>query len=288
MKKLIYKMRIFISGLLFVICFVTSIYSADSEADTDEGFLSAICNEARDCYVIDDTSKGALHLACWHNVNRCKCENTFRSNFHLKWENKQCLMSKYGPCGEKGADLVVGCQDGFVCIDNQCRDPSDISGRAVKLTPFIFEESNCSANYCQFSEDLRLTCSLNNHCNCEKVYIADGSDTYWDIRNYDGDNNCSVGKFGPCGDRDGIKIECHGDGITCVSGTCLNASHPISDVGEDCAYNKNCKEGLQCSVDSVCIEPFSLGVGKRCQGTMHCQKELECRRNGPWSSAFCQ
>jgi len=285
-KKLFstYRMRLLanlICEFLFIFVFVTTSTSAYYD---DGGFLNATCNEAQDCYVIDD-----LHLACWTNFQKCKCENTFRSNFHLKWDNvrKECLMSKYGPCGEKSADLRVGCQDNYVCVDNQCRDPKDTSTKAVKLTPFVFEESECSSSNCKFSDDLRLTCNL-DHCSCEKVYIADISGTYWDIRNYDGDRNCSVGKFGPCGTNNGLTIECHGDGITCVNGTCLNASHVISDLGEDCAYVKNCKEGLQCSVDSVCIEPFSVPSGERCKGTMQCQNGLNCRRNGPWSSAFCQ
>lgn len=271
-------------GFLFIISFVTICSANNNE---NEGFLKATCNEAKDCYVIDNSSHG-LHLACWHNVHRCKCVNTFRSDFHLKWENGQCLMSKYGPCGEKGTDLAVGCQNGFVCVENQCRDPKDNSAKSVKQVPLIFEESDCSSNHCQFSEDLHLTCNGGNHCSCQKVYVADLGDTYWDIRNYDDDHNCSVGKFGPCGKKDGITIECHGDGITCVSGTCLNASHPISDIGEDCGYTRNCREGLQCSLDRVCIEPNSLGEGKRCSGTMHCRAGLQCRRSGPWSSAFCR
>lgn len=273
-----------ICAVLFVISF-TTICSA--RYNNNDGFLNATCNEAKDCYVIDDLSLGLLHLACYGNVHKCKCENTFRSDFHLKWENGQCLMSKYGPCGEKGAELVVGCQNGFVCVENQCRDPNDISGKSVKLTPFIFDESNCSSGHCQFDEDLHLMCNSENHCRCQKVEIADIAGTYWDIRNYDEDNDCSVGKFGPCGSKDGVTIECHGDGITCVGGTCLNASHPISNIGEDCAYTKNCKDGLQCSLDSVCIEPFTLGVGKACSGNLHCQKGLQCQSMGPWSYSWC-
>lgn len=270
----------YVCDFFLVILFVIVYTNADDD------FLNATCNEAKDCYVIDDPNQG-LHLACYYNVHKCKCVNTFRSNFHLKWENHQCLMSKYGPCGQKGTDLIVGCQDGFICVDNHCRDPNDI--QAVKLTPFVFEQSACSDGGCQFSDDLRLTCKYDeNHCNCEKVYTADARGTYWDIRNYDGENSCSTGKFGPCGTKNGIYIACHDLGTTCVNGTCLNASHPISDIGEDCATIKNCKQGLQCSPDSICIEPFSLPEGNRCSGNMQCQEELQCRRDRPFSSAFCQ
>lgn len=252
----------------------------------DDGFLNATCKEAKDCYVLDDPNDG-LQLACWYNVNKCKCDNTIRSNYHLKWENNQCLMSKYGPCGQKGDDLVVGCQDGFICVDNSCRDPKDT--KTVKLSPYSFEKSLCTAGACQFSDDLRLTCNYDeDHCNCEKVYIADGRDTYWDIRNYDGDHTCSTGKFGPCGTRNGITITCHGVGLTCVNGTCLDANHPISNAGDECATTTNCRDGLLCSQDYICIEPFSLAVGKICEGKMECQEGLECRSNGPWSLAFCE
>lgn len=272
-------------GNNFCELFVVILLLAYTNAD-DDGFLNATCKQAQDCYVLDDPQQG-LHLACWFNVNKCKCDNTFRSNFHLKWENGRCLMSKYGPCGQKTADLVVGCQDGFSCVDNRCRDPKDL--KAVKLTPFVFEQSSCSQSGCQFSDDLRLTCSYDDdHCNCAKLYVADARSDYWDVRNYDGDNNCSTGKFGPCGTSNGITISCHGFGITCVNGTCLDASHPISDIGEDCATIINCRQGLQCSPDSICIEPFSLTAGKLCSGNMQCLVGLQCRRNGPWSSAFCQ
>lgn len=278
----------FICGLSIVLLYVTT----SSAKERVERFLNATCNEAKDCYVIDDTTKGLLHLACWYDDHKCACSNTFRSNFHLKWDNidRKCLMSKYGPCGEKGADLVVGCQDNYVCIDNQCRDPKDTSVKAVKLTPFVFEESECvSKNVCQFSEDLPLSCNHQfDRCSCEKVDVADARGTYWDIRNYDGDRNCSVGKFGPCGTKNGITIECHGDGITCVSGTCVNASHPISDLGEDCESEKNCREGLQCSDDSVCIEPFSVERGKRCRGTMQCREGLQCKYSPKYGSSYCQ
>lgn len=280
-------MRLFAYKIIIcvVVLYVKTCSSQTDDANED-GFLNVTCNQAQDCYVLEDSSYG-LHLACWHDVHKCKCDNTFRSNFHLKWQNGQCLMSKYGPCGDKGNGLAVGCQDGFACIDNNCRDPNN--AKSVRLTPFTFDESQCSeGDGCQFSDDLRLACNGENRCNCEKVYVADLRSTYWDIRNYDGDNTCSVGKFGPCGSKNGITIECHGNGITCVAGTCVNATHPISDAGEDCATIKNCKEGLQCSPDSVCIEPFSLAEGKRCSGDMQCQKDLKCRRNGPWSSAFCQ
>lgn len=263
---------------MIALCIVTV------KANDDEGFLNATCNDAKDCYVLDDPNDG-LHLACWHNVNKCKCDNTFRSNFHLKWENNQCLMSKYGPCGQKGDDLVVGCQDGFVCVENRCRDPANT--KAVKLTPFIFESAPCELAGCRFSDELQLTCS-EDRCSCEKIYVADRASSYWDIRNYDGDNDCSTGKFGPCGTNNGITITCHGAGIECVNGTCLDPNHLISDNGEECASIKNCKEGLECSPDSICIEPFSLGDGKRCAGKRQCEEGLECRRNGPWSSAFCQ
>jgi hypothetical protein len=273
-----------VCGIFFIILAV-----AFSSAD-DDGFLNVTCNEAQDCYVLDDVNQG-LWLSCWYNVHKCKCSNTISSNFHLKWENNQCLMSKYGPCGDKGSGLAVGCSDNFICVDNQCRDPNDTSLKAVKLTPFLFKESKCDSGGCKFSDDLYLECSrLGNQCKCEKVYIADGRSTYWDIRNYDGDNDCSVGKFGPCGTNNGITIQCHGDGISCLNGICVDANHPFSDVGEHCQSGKNCKEGLLCSLGYVCIEPNSLDEGEICSFDDQCRKGLQCRRRpgaGPWSSAVC-
>ncbi|KAG4071787.1 hypothetical protein HA402_011941 [Bradysia odoriphaga] len=201
-------------------------------------------------------------------------------------ENDKCLMSKYGPCGANG-DLEVGCQDGFVCVENQCRDPTDTSSRSVKVTPFIFTESKCSEG-CSINE-LRLRCNYeSDQCECAKIYVADARGTYWDIRSYDGNNNCSVGKFGPCGSKNGIVIDCHGDGITCINGRCLDANHLNSNVGEECASKENCVEGLLCSRSNVCIQPFSLPENKICSTDEECQIGLQCKRlHGPWSSPFC-
>lgn len=260
------------------------IISATICSSSDDGLLNVECHKAQDCYVLN----GELELACWYGVNKCKCYNTMSSNFNLKWENDQCLMSKYGPCGGNG-NLYVGCQDGFVCVDSQCRNPSDTRPEAVRDTPYRFTESNCIGG-CSFGE-LSLTCDYDrNQCQCEKVYVADISDSYWDMRNYDGNRNCSVGKFGPCGTKNGITIECHGDGITCVSGTCLDANQLTSDVGEDCATQTNCREGLLCSQEHVCIVPFSLPENKLCDADNECQEGLQCRKypdDSPFNSSFC-
>lgn len=251
----------------------------------EEGYLNVSCNQASDCYIFDDFNQG-LQLWCLYDVNKCICLNSISSNFHLKWENNQCLMSKYGPCGGNG-ELVVGCQDGFVCVESQCRDPDKT--KAVKVTPFVFQDSNCS-NGCSFGDDLHLTCDReSHHCQCEKIEIADAPTSGWDIRNYDGDYDCSVGKFGPCGIKNGIKIDCHGGGISCVDGSCLDPNHLISGAGEDCEYTKNCKEGLLCS-SKVCIEPFSLPESEHCEGDNECQEGLRCQsseRSSPWSLTFC-
>lgn len=89
--------------------------------------------------------------------------------------------------------------------------------------------------------------------------------------------------IGPCGIENGIKIDCHGVGISCVDGNCLNQNHLISDAGEDCEYTKNCKVGLLCS-SGMCIEPFSLPESKICGGKNECQKGLECVSTEPWGT----
>ncbi len=269
-------------GAVLLLAFFASVCSA-----SDDGFLNVTCDQASDCYILP--SKG-LELYCSYNVHKCKCSmlTYIRSKVNLKWKDGQCLMSKYGPCGARG-DVAVGCQDNFICIDNQCRDPTNTG--LVKVVPFVFEEAPCSLSFCSFG-DMRLKCNYeSNQCECAESVPADAPSSYWDTRNYDGNKNCSVGKFGPCGTRNGITIDCHGDGITCVNGTCLDANHIISDVGEDCAFQSNCKEGLLCSANNVCIEPFSVGENKICHSKNECRKELQCRRYpgaGPWSYPFCR
>ncbi len=251
---------------------------------SDAGFLNATCNQASDCYILED--KG-LSLSCSFDVHKCKCSmlTYIRSEVNLKWKDGQCLMSKYGPCGARG-NLAVGCQDNFVCIDNQCRDPSNTG--LVKVVPFVFEGTEC---WCRFG-DMMLNCNEKlEQCECAELLPADAGSSYWDIRSYDGNKNCSAGKFGPCGTRNGITIDCHGDGITCVNGTCLDANHILSDVGEDCASQDNCKEGLLCTFDHICMEPFSLGLFKTCRSENECRKGLQCRQHpgaGVLIYGFCR
>jgi len=185
--------------------------------------------------------------------------------------------------------LEVDCLDGFKCVEDQCRDPANPDKSAAKSGAFTFDKK-CSDG-CKFSDDLRLECNhAENKCSCRKIYVADARGTSWDIRNYDGDKKCSVGKFGPCGKKDGIEIECHGAGISCVDGTCLDPSHPISEINEACESKKNCKEGLLCSRDRNCIEPKTSAAGSRCGSDDECKEGLKCRlRPGtsPWSSRIC-
>jgi hypothetical protein len=267
------------------ILFISAVAVTVVSAADDDGFLPGhTCNQAQDCYIFDDTNKG-LQLACYYNVNKCKCQNTIRSDYHLEWKDGKCRMSKFGPCGKKGA-LEVDCLDGFTCVENQCRDPKNTDASAQKTGPFAFDKK-CSDG-CTFSEDLELDCGRSiGKCVCRKQYIADGRGTTWDIRSYDGDHSCSVGKFGPCGEQNGLKIECHGQGISCVDGTCLDPNHPISELGEACESQKNCKSGLLCSGDSTCIAPRTLPAGKTCLTEEECQAGLKCQHRGPWSSAVC-
>jgi len=281
-------MKIIIISVILLIGMITAIPYPG--ADDDEGFLpGSSCNDASDCYIFDDTNKG-LQLACWYNVHQCKCQNTIRSDHHLLFKDGKCRMSKFGPCGKKvNSTLEVDCLDGFKCVENQCRDPGNTDASAAKSGPFIFNKQ-CSDG-CQFSEDLNLDCDrAGDKCACRKVEIADARGTSWDIRSYDGDRKCSVGKFGPCGKKDGIEIECHGAGISCVDGTCLDPSHPISGVNEACESKKNCKEGLLCSSDNICIEPKTLDSGKSCVSDEECKEGLKCgRRPGtsPWDYSRC-
>lgn len=202
---------------IFLLLFFVTICSAN-ESDV---YFDVPCNDGRDCYVLPSIGQG-LYLDCYHNVHKCKCQLSFMSDFQMKWENGQCLMSKYGPCGSKGK-LVVGCQDGFICVDNRC--PIDSSTESVKVTPYAFPESTCFRDGCMFDRArplARLHCNSNsNQCECVKVYDRNDR-TSWDMRNYDGNNNCSVGKYGPCGTKNGITLGCHVDLITCVGGMCLN------------------------------------------------------------------
>lgn len=144
------------------------------------------------------------------------------------------------------------------------------------VSRFVFTESKCSESYCKFDDTLLWCNRESDRCECAELLRQDSFSKLWDIRSYYGNNNCSTGKFGPCGSRDGITIDCHDDGITCVSGTCLDANHLLSDVGESCPSQNFCKEGLLCSFDSVCIEPFTQSENGTCRVDNECEKGLHC------------
>jgi len=277
------------SALLWtVLALCAALSPAQASLKTDqEGFLEDVtCNDAADCYVKD----GELALACWYSVKKCKFQNTYQSIYSLQTISNECVMSKYGPCGKKG-EVEVGCSDGFECINGKCLDPKEPT--KIANGPVEFQTGSCKA--CQFSDDLQLQCdgfdSGAEKCLCQKVYIADGRGTLWDLRNYDGDKNCSAGQFGPCGEHNGVKIECHGEGISCVDGTCVNPEHPKSVLNGPCQEDKNCDATLICSHSRKCIQPNTTPSGESCNTDAECVQGTSCKRDprlGPWSSPKCQ
>jgi hypothetical protein len=211
--------------------------------------------------------------------------NTYQSIYNLEWTGDKCLMSKYGPCGANGT-VKVGCSGGFECIEGRCRDPRD-ELKTVKGAYSFPGTGHCN---CQFSEDLILMCDDDGgeeKCVCREVELADARSPLWELRNYDGDKNCSVGHFGPCGEKDGVKIECHGEGMACVDGICTNPAHPRSELGEPCQDNKNCVSGsgLICAYSRKCIKPKTLELGAECSVDKECADGLACEQNGDWWEA---
>jgi len=279
-----------IKSLVFFCIFLFAINgSLVTAGQNDDGFLEgSSCHSAKDCYI---GNGNALALACYYNVNKCKCYNTVSSIYQLTWdkESRQCLSSKYGHCGENGA-VKVGCADGFVCANNRCVDPKD-DAKAVK-DAFTFPVSDCIS--CRFSEELSLMCegwdTPSPFCTCRQNFPADKRGNVWELGNYVGSHNCSVSQFGPCGTKDGVKIECHGEGMECVKGICTNPAKPLSSLNEKCQESKNCGDGNICSHGYVCIKPNSAPREASCNSNEECSAGLVCKSNpqhGPWSSRRC-
>jgi len=198
------------------------------------------------------------------------------------------IFFRYGHCGKNGA-VVVGCADGFACIENRCRDPKDKT-KTVK-DAYTFPVTSCSA--CQFSPDLSLTCDhwtnpQQPSCICKEQYVADGKSNAWSLRNYDGGYNCSVSQFGPCGTRNGVKLDCHEEAMECVDEICINPKKPYSSTNEICGQTKNCAEGLICSGNQVCITPKTSGEGVPCDADEECTEGFTCKQTQwPWGYRRC-
>lgn len=103
----------------------------------------------------------------------------------------------------------------------------------------------------------------------------DGPSPMWGVYNYAGSSNCSVGQFGPCGERDGLQVGCYGEWIECVKERCMNLKKLISNKCEICELDKYCAAGLICS-KSKCIPPKSISEGDDCGHAKACMDGLIC------------
>lgn len=225
---------------------------------------------------------------CWGD--KCKCGLTFSSVHHVEFVDFQCLMSKYGPCNinKNIYKVTVGCLDGFQCIEGQCRDPNSTAATIPSEKPYQFEK--LVNDGCTFLENVELlgtteTDESLRKCICKISKIADGPAPAWRLYNYAGASNCSSSQFGPCGELNGLKLDCYGKGIECVNGRCMNPKKLISNKCESCEEAADCAQGLLCS-SLTCIPPKSLSEGAYCTVNETCMNGLKCRSEFPAST--CQ
>jgi len=243
-------------------------------------FLNKSCSNFEDCII----TPGVLHLGCFRTAGKCNCGNNFASIHNLDYtESGQCLMFKFGHCGRnKAEDLEVGCQEGFVCIDRQCRDPSDPQNlHGPKLEePFSYAKSCIDG--CEFSPELPLKCGGQGHCICEREDSPGAKSTAWGVQNYVGNSNCSVNQFGPCGLRNGLRVDCVGEDFECLNGTCTFIPGKLSGLGGYCKDDSGCEGSLICSARGSCIKKSSGIKGAHCERDIECEEGRKCESAGIW------
>jgi len=126
--------------------------------------------------------------------------------------------------------------------------------------------------------DLDLVCLEPGHtkpiCRCEK-----DRPKYWQIQSSEETQSCMVTKFGPCGHKHGLKLDCKRN-LTCRKDSyCIDPDKPKSDENEGCQITANCKKGLRCNSGITffkCIKPKSTPKGGICNKKPDCKDGLEC------------
>lgn len=124
-------------------------------------------------------------------------------------------------------------------------------------------------------------------CNVRTVAADTGNSNIWRLYNYAGISNCSVGKFGPCGEwNNGLKVDCSGEGIEYINERCMNPMKLISNKCESCELTKDCAQGLICS-HRKCIILKSVGKNFPCSQDEDCIEELKCNFTG-FTGGLCK
>jgi len=134
--------------------------------------------------------------------------------------------------------------------------------------PYLFPVAACTACHLKFGElEIDLKCMNDTFCKCEWEPPGDAH-FHWEIKGRDRTNNCTVSKFGPCGELNGIKIGCFG--MNCEKNVCTDGKE--SSDGQVCAVKKHCKKDLTCNKATYkCIRPKSTKDGDNCGVNEDCQ-----------------
>jgi len=131
----VYNYILFCHGVYLGKSLIEASSSASHESSSNSlaesaklsGNLNKSCaHSAEDCVFRLD------HLLSYHEVYldcinwQCTCrawrDAPEELRWDLKWNGRDCLISKYGPCGGNSG-LDVACQDDLLCIQSRCRNP---------------------------------------------------------------------------------------------------------------------------------------------------------------------
>jgi len=261
--------------------------------DCNKG-LGLECN--KDKYCVDPKSPESDENGFCAFKKHCKANSMLTCNR----ATHKCIKSKSTPDGKE-------CAENEDCANENCVVPAlpfapSICGNGSSTdgsngdgsTGHLFPVSSCNACGFNLGElKVELTCVNQTFCSCKHNPPADSRPEYWKIKGQDGADNCTVSKFGPCGEQNGIKIDCS-KGLECNKDKyCIDPQNPESDENGLCGSKKHCKndKGLTCNRATYkCIKSKSTPEGEDCAENEDCKSE-NCARDEndtfPFGPAKC-
>ncbi|ODM97253.1 hypothetical protein Ocin01_09427 [Orchesella cincta] len=122
----------------------------------------------------------------------------------------------------------------------------------AKLYPGFSRQCPTGGDACKFTSSespgnaLYFKCRENNICFCSRG-VAPADVLVWPVQW--SNEECQVGKGGPCGDENGLTVNCMPN-LSCVQGRCRNPSELHGG-----SFHQSCNDDLDCQSGLKCQQP---------------------------------
>ncbi|CAL8081327.1 unnamed protein product [Orchesella dallaii] len=140
----------------------------------------------------------------------------------------------------------------------------------AKLYPGFSRQCPNGGQDCEFNSadspgtSLYFKCRENNICFCSRG-VAPADVPVWPVQ-WSDNNDCQVTKGGPCGDENGLTVNCMAN-LSCIQGRCRNPNELHSGT-----FHQSCNDELDCQSGLKCRQPTeNLEINiKRCMNSCRC------------------